>query len=50
MDGPGLSSIAAVVEFSLPQLDAGTWLQLLILLLTLLILLWHQPQKPHDLN
>src|SRR6266702_2563354 len=37
MDGPGLSSIAAVVEFSLPQLDAGTWLQLLILLLTLLI-------------
>jgi len=37
MDGPGLSSIAAVIESSLPQLDAGTWLQLIILLLTLLI-------------
>jgi putative hemolysin len=37
MDGPGLSSIAAVIESSLPQLDAGTWSQLIILLLTLLI-------------
>jgi len=37
MDGPGLSSIAAVMESSLPQLDAEAWLQLVVLLLALLI-------------
>jgi putative hemolysin len=36
MDGPGLSSIAAVVvDPHLPQFDAEAWLQLVVLLLTL---------------
>ncbi len=37
MDGPGLSSIAAVMELHLPQFDAEAWLQLIILLIALLL-------------
>ncbi len=37
MDGPGLLSIAAVMELHLPQFDAEAWLQLIILLIALLL-------------
>lgn len=35
MDGPGLTSIAAGIDFHIPQFDAQTWLQFTILLATL---------------
>ncbi len=35
MDGPGLTSIAAGIDFHIPQFDAQSWLQLIILLVTL---------------
>ncbi len=37
MDGPGLASVASCVNFCVPQFDAEAWLQLTILLITLLL-------------
>ena len=37
MDGPGLTSIAAGIDFHIPQFDAGAWLQLTILFATLIL-------------
>ena len=37
MDGPGLSSIAAVIGPQLPPFDSEAWLQLVVLLLALLL-------------
>ncbi|HLG60335.1 MAG TPA: hemolysin family protein [Ktedonosporobacter sp.] len=37
MDGPGLSSLAAGVDFSIPPLDAEAWLQLIVLAIALIL-------------
>jgi len=37
MDGPGLASIAAGIDFHIPQFDAEAWLQLAILIVSLLL-------------
>jgi putative hemolysin len=37
MDGPGLASIAVGVDVHLPQFDAGAWLQLAVLIGTLIL-------------
>ncbi|HET9918920.1 MAG TPA: hemolysin family protein [Ktedonobacteraceae bacterium] len=37
MDGPGLASIAAGIDFHVPQFTGETWLQLLILIISLLL-------------
>jgi putative hemolysin len=37
MDGPDLASIAAVVNASLPQFDGEAWLQLIILIVSLIL-------------
>jgi CBS domain containing-hemolysin-like protein len=37
MDGPGLASIAAGIDFHVPQFDAIAWLQLALLILTLIL-------------
>ena len=37
MDGPGLSSLAANLDFHVSQLDSGAWLQLIIMIVTLLL-------------
>ncbi len=37
MDGPGLASIAAGIDFHIPQFDAVAWLQLAILITTLIL-------------
>lgn len=37
MDGPGLASIAAGIDFHVPQFDAIAWLQLLVLFVTLIL-------------
>lgn len=37
MDGPGLASIAAGIDFHIPQFDAQAWLQLAILIITLIL-------------
>ncbi len=37
MDGPGLTSIAAGIDFHIPQFDAIDWLQLTILIVTLIL-------------
>ncbi len=37
MDGPGLSSLAANLDFHLSQLDSGAWLQLIIMVVALLL-------------
>src|SRR5437660_5341501 len=36
MDGPGLSSLAAGVDFSIPPLDAEAWLQLIVMAVALI--------------
>src|SRR3989440_7520443 len=37
MDGSGLASIAAGIDFHIPQFDAGAWLQLFILVVSLFL-------------
>ncbi len=37
MDGPGLASIAAGIDFHIPQFDAVAWFQLAILITTLIL-------------
>jgi putative hemolysin len=37
MDGPGLASLAAAIDFHVPQFDAQAWLQLLILVVALIL-------------
>ena len=37
MDGAGLASIAAGIDFHIPQFDAGAWLQLFILVVSLFL-------------
>ncbi len=37
MDGPGLASIAAGIDFHIPQFDAEAWFQLVVLTVTLLL-------------
>ena len=37
MDGPGLASIAAGIDFHVPQFDAIAWLQLTVLIVTLIL-------------
>ncbi|GAC1392458.1 MAG: hemolysin family protein [Ktedonobacteraceae bacterium] len=37
MDGPGLASIAAGIDFHIPQFDAQAWLQFTILIATLIL-------------
>ncbi len=37
MDGPGLTSIAAAIDFHLPQFDGEAWLQLIILIVSLIL-------------
>jgi putative hemolysin len=37
MDGPGLAGIAAGIDFHIPQFDAEAWLQLTILLVSLVL-------------
>jgi putative hemolysin len=37
MDGSGLASIAAEIDFHIPQFDAGAWLQILILVVSLFL-------------
>lgn len=37
MDGPGLASLAAEMNVSGPQLDAGVWLQLIIMVVALVL-------------
>ncbi len=37
MDGPGLSSLAANLDFHVPQLDSEVWLQLIIMVVALLL-------------
>src|SRR5438270_10023177 len=37
MDGAGLASIAAGIDFRIPQFDAGAWLQLFILVVSLFL-------------
>ncbi|HEX4207269.1 MAG TPA: hemolysin family protein [Ktedonobacteraceae bacterium] len=37
MDGPGLSSIAAALQFHVPQFDANAWIQLTILVVALIL-------------
>src|SRR3989440_5289512 len=37
MDGSGLASIAAGIDFRIPQFDAGAWLQLFILVVSLFL-------------
>ncbi len=37
MDGPGLASIAAGIDFHIPQFDAQAWLQLIVLIATLIL-------------
>src|SRR5438132_8330382 len=37
MDGSGLASIAAGIDFHIPQFDAGAWLQLFILVVSLIL-------------
>jgi len=37
MDGPGLASLAAGIDFHIPQFDAEAWLQLLILIIALIL-------------
>src|SRR5437764_1120565 len=37
MDGPGLASIAAGIDFHIPQFDAEAWGQLILLIITLIL-------------
>jgi CBS domain containing-hemolysin-like protein len=37
MDGPGLSSLAANLDFHFPQFDSGVWLQLIIMVVALVL-------------
>ena len=37
MDGPGLASIAAAIDFHVPQLTGETWLQIFILIVALIL-------------
>ena len=37
MDGPGLAGIAAGIDFHIPQFDAEAWLQLAILIVSLVL-------------
>ena len=37
MDGPGLASIAAGIDFQIPSFDAQAWLQLTILIVSLIL-------------
>ncbi len=37
MDGPGLASIAAGIDFQIPQFNATDWLELTILIVTLIL-------------
>src|SRR5256885_7945212 len=37
MDGPGLASMAAGIDFLIPQFDAEAWLQLAILIISLFL-------------
>jgi putative hemolysin len=37
MDGPGLAAIAAGIDFHIPQFDSEAWLQLMILIISLLL-------------
>src|SRR5947209_18007624 len=37
MDGPGLASIAAGIDFHIPQFDAEAWGQLIVLIVTLIL-------------
>ena len=37
MDGPGLASIAAGIDFHIPQFDAEAWVQLIVLIVALIL-------------
>lgn len=37
MDGPGLASLAATLDFHVPQLDGEAWLQLIVMLVSLFL-------------
>ncbi len=37
MDGPGLASIAAGIDFHIPQFDSEAWLQLFVMVVTLFL-------------
>ena len=37
MDGPGLSSLAAGINFQMPQLSADAWLQLIVMVVALIL-------------